>query len=276
MNEPCPATPAICMAKTQSIKQLYELALAEGEGVGTAYEYYAKRLRLIPWLAQGVQPKTMLVAGLPQKYGSSLDFLLLGAEMGCRITVVDDRQEALVKLSQALEQLQRAAYSPQLKPLLVQTGDITRLPELTGQFDLVVSSEVLQRLDPQRRGIYINRLLEVAPSAALFTPNADNSAHVGLSGLAGLHLEEFRELAGRNSRTGELQLESRTGYVDMPPFPPGITRTETQREEATTGTMEAFAMWGLAIYARTEKFLPQALRRKKAHIVFGLYRLRQR
>ncbi len=33
-----------------SIKTLYSLALAEGEGVGTAYEYFAKRLILASWL----------------------------------------------------------------------------------------------------------------------------------------------------------------------------------------------------------------------------------
>lgn len=264
------------MAKTQTIKQLYELALAEGEGVGTAYEYYAKRLILSPWLAQDEPPRTMLVAGLPEKYGSSLDFLLLGTEMGCRITVVDDRQNALAKLSRTLEDLQQAHYSPELRPHLVQTGDISSLTELTGQFDLVVSSEVMQRLNSRRRASYINRLQDLSPRSALFTPNADNDAHVGLSGLAGLHLEEIGELIGRNSHPGESQFESRVGFIDMPPFPPGITRSESQRQEASTGMMEGFAMWGLGIYARVEKFLPQTLRRKRAHIVFALYRPRQR
>lgn len=264
------------MAKTQTIKQLYVLALAEGEGVGTAYEYYAKRLLLLPWLEQSERPKTMLVAGLPEKYGSSLDFLLLGAENGCRITVVDDRRDALVKLSQTLGQLQKARYTPEPRPLLVQTGDITSLPELTDHFDLVVSSEVMQRIDPLKRVDYINRLHELTPQAALFSPNADNDAHVGLSGLAGLHLEEMDELLNQNSQSGESLLDGRVGFIDMPPFPPGITRSEDQRQEATTGAMEGFAMWGLGIYARVERYLPQALRRKQAHIVFGLYPSRQR
>ena len=33
-----------------TVKSLYPLALAEGEGVGTAYEYLAKRLTLSRWL----------------------------------------------------------------------------------------------------------------------------------------------------------------------------------------------------------------------------------
>ena len=38
-----------------SIKTLYPLALAEGEGVGTAYEYFTKRLHLVRWLKQEKQ-----------------------------------------------------------------------------------------------------------------------------------------------------------------------------------------------------------------------------
>jgi hypothetical protein len=253
------------MTKTQTIKQLYVLALAEGEGVGTAYEYYAKRLVLLPWLAQGRQPESLLVAGLPEKYGSSLDFLLLGAEMGCHITVVDDRPEALARLTQALEELQRLRYSPPLRPQLVQTGDISNLPEFSESFDLVLSSEVIQRLAPEHRPLYVSRLQELSSKLALFSPNADNESHVGLSGLSGLQLEELVDLDNRDR-----QSITRAGYIDVPPFPPGITRSEAQRAEASTGNVEAFAMWGLGFYARLEKFFPTAARRKWAHIVFRL------
>lgn len=259
------------MAKSQTIKQLYGPALAEGEGVGTAYEYYAKRLVLLPWLASGERPQTMLVAGLPEKYGSSLDFLLLGSEMGCKVTVVDERQEALAKLSRTLDGLERGSYSPALHPTLVQTGDLTTLAELTNEFDLVVSSEVLQRLSAQQRAIYVKRLQDLAPRVALFAPNADNESHVGLSGLAGLHLQELGDLIDRNP-----QIAFQIGYIDTPPFPPGITRSESQREEASTGSLEAFAMWGLGIYARLERFIPAAVRSKRAHIVYGLADRRQR
>jgi hypothetical protein len=64
----------------------------------------------------------------------------------------------------------------------------------------------------------------------------------------------------------------KTGYVDMPPFPPGITRTEEQREQATSGKGEAIAMWGLGYFARLERFFPCSWRRRKSHIVFALIR----
>ncbi len=259
------------MSETQTIKDLYVLALAEGEGIGTAYEYYAKRLAMLPWLKDGARPKRLLVAGLPQKYGSSLDFLLLGAEMGCQVTVIDERQAALTKLARVLKDLAAARYSPELRANLYQTGDICTLTELSGQFDLILSSEVLQRLDPDQRAAYVERLQGLSQRIALFAPNADNDAHVGLSGLGGVQLNELAVLMGQDSAAA-----SRSDYIDMPPFPPGITRTSTQREDATTGTGEAFAMWGLGVYARIERFIPAAVRRKWAHIVFGLYGPRQR
>jgi hypothetical protein len=98
------------MLKSISIKSLYALALAEGEGVGTAYEYYAKRLALGRWLKQVGRPVRMLVAGLPQKYGSSLDFLLLAEELGVAVTVVDERPFALDKLQSSLEAARAAGW----------------------------------------------------------------------------------------------------------------------------------------------------------------------
>jgi hypothetical protein len=255
----------------QTIKRLYTLALTEGEGVGTAYEYYAKRLVLLPWLASGERPKRMLIAGLPEKYGESLDFLLLGAELGCQITVVDDRHQTLARLAYTVGKLERASLVSYLRPALVQTNDLTALAEVASSFDLVVSSEVLQRLEKARRAAYVDRLQELAPKGALFAPNAENESHVGLSGLSGVYLNELNDLIGRNPK-----FESRTAYIDMPPFPPGITRSDAQRAEASTGSMEAFAMWGLGIYAKMERFAPAVSRRKWAHIVYGLYEPRQR
>ena len=258
------------MRDQKSIKQLYQLALAEGEGVGTAYEYYAKRLRLLPWLDKSSRPKTMLIAGLPQKYGASLDFLLLGAEIGCQITVVDDRLQALQRLSSALEMLAEEGFEPVEAPLLLQTGYLSRLDELHREFDLAISSEVLQRLDLQARARYVGRLFELAPRVALFAPNVENKAHVGLSGLDGLYIDDLRELAESARSQGSLSSMGSCGFIDMPPFPPGITRSDAQREEATSGKKEAVAMRGLEYYAHAERFVPQALSRRWSHIVYYL------
>jgi hypothetical protein len=98
---------------------------------------------------------------------------------------------------------------------------------------------------------------------ALFAPNGDNPAHATLSGLASLRLDEMRSLA--QDAPG-----ARVGYIDMPPFPPGLTRSSEQRTQASTGLVEGIAMWGLGLYARMESLFPIRLRRKQSHIVYAL------
>lgn len=251
------------MLTSFSIKSLYALALAEGEGVGTAYEYYAKRLALGRWLKQVGRPKRMLVAGLPQKYGSSLDFLLLAEELGASVTVVDERPFALSKLQSSLAAAQGAGWLTAVSPILIPTANLSDLAESSGPFDLAISSEVLQRLDEAARPRYVARLGELATAVALFAPNEDNPAHTQISGLDGLTLTELQSLFPTSHQPPA------TGYIDMPPFPPGIIRSEEQRAQATSGKFEAFAMWGLGYYARAEKILPTAVRRRQSHIVYA-------
>ncbi len=260
------------MLKKISIKKLYPLALAEGEGVGTAYEYYAKRLLLSRWLADREPPHNILIAGLPQKYGASMDFLLLGAELNAELTIVDERPQAITRCKTAFEELQKSNGMAYLAPHYLLTEDIVKLPGLSDDFDLALSSEVLQRLPEENQLNYMTRILQLASKAALFTPNGDNPSHTSLSGLSGLQLGELELLSkqvlqsiGVNPARDSLW----TGYVDMPPFPPGMTRTEDQREHATSGTGEAIAMWGLANYARIEQWLPHGWRRNKSHIVYS-------
>jgi hypothetical protein len=120
----------------------------------------------------------------------------------------------------------------------------------------------------------------MAPAIALFCPNAQNQAHNTISGLAGLRLEEMRELTtdhGPRTTDHRIHVVRRpssvvsSGYLDMPPFPPGITRTAAQREEATSGRFEAMAMFGLGRYAHLERLFPRGLRRRQSHIVYGFY-----
>lgn len=245
------------------VKWLYALALAEGEGVGTAYEYYVKRQLLRAWLRPAAPPRHLLIAGLPQKYGVSLDWALLAHDWGVQPVVVDDRPEALARFSQALSAAQAAALLPGLTVDLRLTRDLTRLPELgEAAFDLTLSSEVLQRLDPAGRAAYWQRVSALGQRQAFFAPNGDNAAHTTLSGLAGLTLDEIRaSVAGRPARTG---------YIDLPPFPPGVVRDAAQRDQASRGRLEALAMRGLAAYARIESLLPLRLRRRQAHIVYAL------
>lgn len=249
------------MLQSVSIKSLYVPALAEGEGVGTAYEYFAKRLVLKGWLKHFSQkPRSILMAGCPEKYGSNLDTVLLAAELGATLTIIDERPEALEKAKAGLKAAQAENWLSRFEATYTAVNDLTDLATLNAHFDLVVVSEVLQRLAPPNRSAYIEELQRIGTAVALFTPNGDNAAHTNLSGLAGLTLDELNQLVPK----------WQTGYIDMPPFPPGIVRTEEQREQATTGTFENIAMWGLAYYARCEFLIPTVVRRKQSHIVYAL------
>lgn len=255
-----------------SIKSLYPLALAEGEGVGTAYEYFTKRLALSRWLPPHFHPRRLLIAGLPQKYGLSFDFWLLAAEWGATLTVADERPAALQKAQAALHTAQGQGLLPAFQPDYIQITDWSQAVELMGGFDLILSSELLQRLPVVTRSTYVSRLQALTPALALFCPNADNPAHTHLSGLAGLRLTE---VAALNKNPG---WQVSNGYIDMPPFPPGVTRSEMQRAHASSGWLEATAMWGLGGYARLEWWMPAFIRRTRSHIVYSFmhdYRLQR-
>lgn len=257
------------MLITHSIRALYAPALAEGEGVGTAYEYYAKRLVLSRWLGAW-RPRRILVAGLPEKYGSSLDFLLLAADLGAEVTVLDDRQSALDQLREALAEAARSDQSQMLsfaRPDCRLTPDLGGLANIAERWELLLSSEVIQRLPDDARQRYVRAALQLAERVALFMPNADNPAHTNLSGLSGLVLDELRMLVMAAEAN---HLNWQTGYMDAPPFPPGMVRTELQRQQASTGAAERLAMWGLGYYARLERFFPAELPRRNAHIVYAL------
>ncbi len=255
------------MLKHIAIKDLYALALAEGEGMGTAYEYFAKRLVLDKWLKAFTRPNRVLIAGLPEKYGASLDSILLAQELGARqVTVIDERPAALDRLKHSLAALDEAGVTLPVPDMLV-IESWSELPETVTGYDLAISSEVVQRLAEDVRPVYVQQLRQRADHLAVFTPNADNPAHTDRSGLGGLSLGELTSLA---QSPVDIRRAARTGYVDMPPFPPGITRSEDQREQATTGLFEASVMRGLETYARTETLLPESVRKRQSHIVYAL------
>ena len=251
-----------------SVKALYPLALAEGEGVGTAYEYVAKRLVLGRWLSDAPRPRSLLVAGLPEKYGAGLDWMVLAQEWGIRPIIVDDRPAALAHFAAAVRAAQAVGLLPGLAYDTALVSDLSALTELDGTFDLAVASEVVQRISAEKRPVYLQTIARLAARFALFLPNGDNRAHTTLSGLNGLRLAEWRILLEQRPT----EESWRVGYVDLPPFPPGVTRSAEQRHQAGRGWPEALAMRGLGVYARGESFLPAALTRRYAHIIYGLGR----
>ncbi len=251
-----------------SIRALYTLALAEGEGLGTAYEYYAKNLVLRPWLAALPPPRRLLIAGLPQRYGLSLDFVALAGEFGAELTIVDERPDRLAFLQSTVAVLQSEGALPGGPPTVTAVRSLAELPA-AAPYDLALSSEVLQRLPAAERRAYASGLLRAAQAVALFAPNAGNAGHTTHSGLAGLTRDEMNGFVGAQPYTLAAPAPQ-SGYVDMPPFPPGITRSEEQREQATRGRLEAAAMVVMELCARGERLIPYAVQQRQAHIVYGL------
>ncbi|MBK9050196.1 MAG: hypothetical protein IPL78_04505 [Chloroflexi bacterium] len=86
------------MLPNLALKQLYPLALIEGEGLGMAYEYFVRRRLLRGWLNTRPRPRRLLIAGLPERYGFSLDFFLMAQEWSAELVVVDERPQRLEKM----------------------------------------------------------------------------------------------------------------------------------------------------------------------------------
>jgi hypothetical protein len=251
----------------RSIKSLYRLALAESEGAGTAYEYYAKRSILLPWLRRFPTVQRLLIAGLPEKYGSSLDFILLAEDLGAtEVVVLDDRSPALEKCRHNHARAQEQGLLGRVLSRFILVTQLARFPDDIGSFEIALSSEVLQRLSAADSQKYLDSLTNLTSGLALFAPNAANEHHAALSELKGLSLDELV------LRVAKSFAVKSSGYVDMPPWPPGMTRSGAQRDRAVHGQLEGAAMWGLEQCGRLEKYFPATWRKRRSHIVDALSR----
>ena len=240
--------------RKKGIREYYPYAMAEGEGVGTAYEYFVKQQVLQKFL-KDKQIERVLIAGLPQKYGHSSDFLLLAGRLGAHLTIIDERADKLG----ATVTLTKDGDLADVEVEFHRIESYAKIDFADGAFDLVLSSEVMQRLDVDEREAFSAELTRVAHHVAIFCPNASNNSHVGRSGLDGLTLEELQ---------GLFPDAVQSGLIDMPPFPPGVALSDEQRESAESGKLQQVAMRGLQLYSYGEKLLPKALRQRFAHIVY--------
>ena len=251
----------------KSIKSLYGLNLLEGEGVGTAYEYFTKLRKLEKFINSIERPKNILVAGLPEKYGLSMDFFLMADTLRAQIVVVDDRDDRLQQAREVFTLAKSQGYFADCKATFSSVNSIAKIDNsnfLSGEFDLALSSEVLQRLEGSQHS-YISRLKSLAKYIALFVPNNGNESHADLSGLNSVSLKELLRFCQNTSQ--QLAIYD-YGYVDAPPFPPGLSRSQDKRQQAAQSSFEGFLMKGLEVYSRCENILPNFIMKKNAHIVY--------
>jgi hypothetical protein len=251
----------------QSIKSYYQLSLAEGEGVGTAYEYYAKAGKLGRFLGAVGRPKTILIAGLPERYGFSMDFFLLSEKLQSDILVIDDRDERVQRAREIVYELAQGGIMSRARIRFLVVPDLGEFGSVDlqrSEFDLALSCEVLQRLDLSMER-YLSSLWQRARNIALFVPNRGNSAHAKHSGLRSLSLQELLNVC-RQGRE-DMRIHD-SGYVDMPPFPPGINRSQEKRDRAAHSLLEGFLMNVIEGYCSFENLCPPSVSAKFAHIAY--------
>lgn len=248
-----------------NMETFYRFALMSGEGIGTAYEYFVKWGLLKNVIDSAKDPKHIFIWGLPEKYGLGLDFVLLAMIYRSSITIVDERHAIIDKFKIISDKI---GHRPQI--------DISRIENLSQldaksfleknhgeKYDLLLSCEVLQRLSEGDRANYFNQIGKIAKVSAIFVPNKDNVAHAKLSGLNTVSLCELQSYC---SQTSNDILKS--GYVDMPPFPPGLRRSEDAKNKALDSRVERFLMRILEKWELIEKITPFKIKAHLSHIVY--------
>lgn len=184
-------------------KKLLELTNAEWEGIGTWYEYLAKyktfeKLKDI---------KTVLVAGLPQEYGLSVDMLIFA--LNSKLTVIDNRRE---KLNQFLKIAKKFKLDSNVK--IVYTKDLTKYPFKNNSFDLVSNTEVIQRVEDTYE--MIKEMERVSKkNIMVFVPNAYYYSHYIITKIKTFRMKDL-------VRSCNFHIIKK-GYLDRPPWPAGIS-----------------------------------------------------
>jgi len=238
--------------KKININTLYSLALTEDEGIGTAYEYFVK-LKLLSKFVKDKRIKNALIYGLPERYGFSIDFVLFGQINNFDITVVEDREERINSFKKIINKLIKKGFLLE-RPRTIKFKKLNNFKP-NKRFDLVVCSEVMQRLSNKEKVGYINLVRKISNYAVLFVPNEDNKMHSTLSKLNCLSLDKLKEYF---NKANILDI----GYIDMPPFPPGLKKKKRKEQ-----INKLFSLLLIA-WTRLEELWPKIIKKRIAHICY--------
>jgi hypothetical protein len=251
----------------KNINFFYELALTEGEGLGTAYEYYVRSHLFSKLITKAVGCKNVLIAGLPEKYGFCLDFLCLADSIDCKVDITEDKIEAIEGLRKRIGILSADNI---LRVDNIQIHE-TKRPENPCEqgntcYELALSAGVLQRIHPEHRVDYFRKISKKVKYLILFAPNKGNNAHPKRTGLNGFSIED---LLGYIDKSGTHPVILGSGRMDLPPFPPGVT-ISLKRQKFIAGKkhIRAIFMHVLSVLAKMEFFYPAWVKNKFAHVVY--------
>lgn len=244
----------------KTIRQFYPLNLKEGEGVGTSYEYYAKNFLISKIFPRRFKNKKILVFGLPGKYGLSVDFCLLAKNNF--LTVVDKNVKKINRLKKIIssQDIRKIKYLKQDPLDYVQENKMV--------FDVLLSSEHLQNRAREENQIFKKYFFKTAKSGIIFVPNKNNQAHQKISKIKGLSLEEVSELIPESKQRNKI-----TGFVDIPPFLPGIKISDSSGKDKIRLFYWLLFLFGplLELWAKLERFLPKIVKKNHAHMVYAAF-----
>jgi hypothetical protein len=252
------------MTKRFSVVDLYPVALLEGEGMGTAFEYSVKLKMLHRAFKFCLPPRQILIGGLPEAYGVDLALALFAAQYDSRVVVADDRLPMLEKFADALQSLQLSGLvnAEHFEMRHLETlADPTRPDDVP--FDLWITTSSIQRLTENERAEYLAQVRENARCAAILVANEGHKAHQNITGIKGFFLPDLVSMC---QQAGLAVQEA--NYLDMPPFPPGITRSTEAKENAAQSSLNRAAMHILEWAVHVERFWPRLVRQRFSHIAY--------
>jgi hypothetical protein len=246
---------------------LYALAEWEKEGIGTAYEYLSKSFIVDKIFRIIGKPLDVLIAGLPEKYGYSLDFLLLANNGKCNIDVIDEREDVLREFNHILSGIEKSIFSITKNINSKKVYGLTHL-NLTKDYGLVLSPAVLQRIDEESRSEYLYQLSRKTKYAILFVPNKSNQFHKICTHLGSLNIDDLPQYFQKLKLNINI-LES--GFIDLPPFPPGVKIHSGLKKFIKNRSIIKIVMRFLNIWLKLELFLPNFIRRRFSHMVYIIW-----
>ncbi|OGF44858.1 MAG: hypothetical protein A2452_01480 [Candidatus Firestonebacteria bacterium RIFOXYC2_FULL_39_67] len=240
------------------MKKFYEVALLEGEGLGTAYEYYMKRRLLIKLFRKEGHLNSFCVFGLPEKYGTSMDFCLLAGEVkASRVTILDERREVVNKCTAAVTKLRENKLLPDSLPHVKEGLDLK-----DEKYDFITNCDVFQRFSEEEALKMIESAAENSKLSVFFLPNGFNVSHVPSPGRKAVNPVEFvKKLSSKLAIIG-------WGYIDMPPFPSGSKISEEKKKAVKSGVFNFAVFVVLKLWAIFEILTPSFIRKKYSHAFY--------
>lgn len=250
------------------MERFYKSAILEDEGFGTAYEYMMKDSLMKRFLPRTIN--SVLLPGIPEKYGYALNALILVDGLAKEILVVEDRPQRLDRFNKILDNAVK--YGLIKHPKNIGTKLVSNIQEYLPEkkYSLIISMEVIQRIAENEQQEYLNRLINWADLTFLFSPNRYHEAHRTIT-----HLETIEPKETAQKVDNNIAKVLDYGFVDCPPFSSGITLSKEQREigsNSSSGLIKKIILktmlFILFLATKFEGFLPAGRRKKNSHIAY--------